>query len=273
MENWEIRVLYGGEAEAPKELATPGLDSDLKIDIVFFSFLVTNGRRNILFDCGINSKLIVDGLVLGVWPAQGGESFLLEALKGAGVGADDIDTVVYSHFHIDHAGNYHLFPGAVHMFQQDEWKQLLDPTPAERAEGGYDQTMIPALREMDCRMVDGDLEIDEGLKLYKTPGHSVGSQILQVSTQKGRYILASDLIPWFMTYSPGLTQMVNTKGESIDITPPSKQIGPVLPPASGLILNYFGWYSSVCRVRALLAAPEFLIPGHDASLMNKRFGK
>lgn len=272
MGNWEIQVLYGGEAEAPKELATPGLDGNKKIDIVFFSFLVTNGSRNILFDCGINAKYIVDGLVLGVWPAKGGESFLLKALREANLSADDIDTVVYSHFHLDHAGNCHLFPRAAHVFQEDEWKQLLDPTPAERAEGGYDQAMIPALRELDCRMVDGDIEIDEGLRLYKTPGHSVGSQVLQVATKKGRYILASDLIPWYVTITPQLTKMVNTKGQSIEITPASKTVGPVLPPAPGMILNYFGWYSSVCRVKALSASTEFIIPGHDASIMNRKYG-
>lgn len=266
---WRIKVLYYGDIEVSKEMVTVGIDIGLKVKLPYLGFLITDGNKNILFDNGINSKYIVDGKAWAGSPAKGGESFVLEALEDNGLSPDKIDIVVYSHLHNDHAGNCHLFPKSAHLFQQDEWRELLDPLPSMMLRGDFDQAIIPVLKEMNCHKINGDVEIGEGLKLYKTPGHTAGSQVLEVATEKGKYILAGDTIHINHIAFPELTELTTMQGEKIRITPAPKLYGPAIP--SSLVYNHYDWYNSIYRIKAMLVAPEFLLAGHEPSLFGKSF--
>jgi glyoxylase-like metal-dependent hydrolase (beta-lactamase superfamily II) len=264
-----IKVLYYGDIEVSKEMITVGIDAGLKIVAPYLGFLITNNTTNILFDNGINAKYIVDGKAWAGSPAKGGEIFVLEALRGMGLDPAKIDLVVYSHMHNDHAGNCHLFPDSVHLFQRDEWRELLDPLPSMMLRGDFDQSIVPVLKEMDCLKIDGDVELTGGLKLYKTPGHTSGSQVLEVATEKGKYILAGDTIHINHIAFPELTELITMEGKRIKITPAPKVYGPAIP--SSLVYNHYDWYNSIYKIKAMLAAPEFLLAGHEPSLFGKTF--
>ena len=269
MSSWQIHVLYFGDIEVTKEMITVGVDIGLEVTLPYLGFLVTDGRRNILFDTGINAKYIVDGRAWAGRPAKGGETYVLKALHAVGMGPNDIDTVVYSHLHNDHAGNCHLFPKAIHLFQRDEWKELLDPLPSMMVRGDFDPAVIPILREMECWKIEGDVEISQGLRLYKTPGHTAGSQILEVATSAGRYILTGDTIHINHIGFPQLTELITMEGKAIKITPAPKVYGPAIP--SSLVYDHYAWYDSIYKIKAMLAGPEFLLAGHEPSLFGKRF--
>ncbi|MGI6198890.1 MAG: MBL fold metallo-hydrolase [Candidatus Cloacimonadaceae bacterium] len=49
--------------------------------------------------------------------------------------------------------------------------------------------------QLELTLVDGDAEIAPGVKVKKTGGHSVGSQIVEIEAQDGFYIYPADIIP------------------------------------------------------------------------------
>ena len=115
-QNWQIKVLLFGKIRVPKGVVTPGLDPDLVYDGPYWGFLLQKANRNILVDTGISEKFIVDGKAWGGFPAEGGSKFVLKALSDVGVAPEDIDTVIFTHLHNDHAGNNGIFRKARFIF-------------------------------------------------------------------------------------------------------------------------------------------------------------
>ncbi|MBW2369623.1 MAG: N-acyl homoserine lactonase family protein [Deltaproteobacteria bacterium] len=270
MAQWKITPLVYGTIDVTKGLVTTGLDADLPHKGVYLGFYLTNGTQKVLVDTGINEKYIVDGKAWGGLPAEGGEAHVLKSLDEAGVSAKAIDTVLYTHLHNDHAGNCHLFPKAVHIFQDAEWKELLDPLPSMKIRRDYDPETIGVLSEMNCRRVSTDVEIFDGIRLIQTPGHTAGSQSLLVSTVDGVYVLVGDTLPTLPNAFPKMTQWTQLDGSVLSITPAPREWGPAIP--SGIIYDHYAWYRSVYQIHALLRGPEFLLPGHEVSLVGKTFG-
>ena len=268
MRTWIIRVLYGGYIEVQKESTTPGLDIGLLLQAPYLSFLISNERKNILLDCGINENFIVDGMAWGC-PAVGGGKYILKGLKEYGLTPLDIDVVVYSHLHNDHAGNCHLFSNAIHIFQDIEWKQLLDPLPMVVARADYDQSVIPVMKKLECIRINGDQQIDDGLRLFHTPGHTAGCQSLQVDTENGRYLLIGDAAPTYMNLFSQSTEWMTLDGKSIPIQPAPLEYGLFIPPTN--VTNFHDWYTSAYKIRAL-ATRDFILPGHEPSIIGKIFG-
>jgi glyoxylase-like metal-dependent hydrolase (beta-lactamase superfamily II) len=195
---------------------------------------------------------------------------VLEAFETAGISPDSIEKVIYTHLHNDHAGNAHLFPNALHIFQDLEWKELLDPLPSMMIRGDYDQSLIPVLKDMNCQRVAGEVEILDGIKLIQTPGHTRGSQSVMVSTGAGTYFLPGDTVPALPIAFPQMNKWTQMDGTVLSITPAPKHWGPAVP--SGIVYDHYAWFQSIYRIHASLRAPEFLIPGHEPSMVGKTFG-
>ena len=130
---WEISVLYFGHITSPKSSATAGIDDDLILDNPYLGFLLQKDGENVLVDTGINERFIVDGKAWAGKPAVGGTKYVIEALKNKGLTPDDIDIVIYTHLHNDHAGGCSLFPNALTIFQKDELYNLLNPLPSQKS--------------------------------------------------------------------------------------------------------------------------------------------
>ncbi len=87
------------------------------LDIPVSAYYIEHPDGNILFDTGChpdwggpNGRWPVDGLQ-ELFPHVGGEECMLPArLDMMGVGPDDVDYVVLSHLHCDHAGCVGIFP-------------------------------------------------------------------------------------------------------------------------------------------------------------------
>jgi glyoxylase-like metal-dependent hydrolase (beta-lactamase superfamily II) len=269
MSAWTIRPLVFGTIEVKKDQLTTGLDVGLPLVVPYLGFYLTDGRHKVLCDTGINAKYIVDGKAWAGSPAAGGERWVLKALAAAGVAPDEIDTVVYSHLHNDHAGNCHLFPRARHVFQDAEWKELLDPLPSMRIRGDYDQSLVPEMKNLCCQRVCGDGELFPGLAFILTPGHTAGSQCLLVSTKSGVYNVAGDTVHVLPIAFPQMTEMTLMDGARLKITPAPAHWGPAVP--SSLVYDHYAWYRSIYRIHATLRGPGFLIAGHEPSVVGKTY--
>lgn len=270
MSLWTIKPLLYGTIDIFKDQLTVGLDVGLPVKIPYLGFYLSDGRHKVIVDNGINAKYIVDGKAWAGRPAAGGEDWVLKALDEAGVSADEVDLVIYTHLHNDHAGNCHLFNKSTHVFQDDEWKELLDPLPSMMIRGDFDQSLIPLLKDLDCMRLVGDVEILDGLKIIHTPGHTAGSQCLLVSTKDGVYNLSGDTIHVTPIGFPQMTKWEMMDGSMVDITPAPKHWGPAIP--SSLVYDHYAWYRSIYRIKALLKGPEFLVPGHEPCLPGKTIG-
>jgi len=271
MEVWDIKVLYLGKIITNLSVTWPAmmppLVEDFVLEVPYLGFLLQNKRENIVVDTGISEKFIKDGKAWAGLPAEGGRVYLEKALAKAGVGPEEIGTVIYTHLHNDHAGNCGIFKRARIIFQKDEWLNLLNPLPVQEFRRDYDPDLAAELEAMNPLMVDGDMEIAEGLKLYKTPGHSLGSQSVAVRASKGMIVLIGDLCGRYHYLFPQLGEVIDMKGNRHEIPKAPPVLGSAV--ASSLIYDFYAFYNSIGRVKAIAARnePGFLIPGHEPSLI------
>ena len=192
------------------------------------AFYITDGERKIMLDCGGPETVCEAKMPY----SQTEEQRITHQLAKLGVSPDEIEMVVITHLHWDHAGNNHLFPNAKFYVQKDEIRDAAAPELKIFA-GSYDYEQIFKTR---YNVVDGDCQILDGIRVIKTPGHSMGSQSVIIDTEKGEYLLAGDLIGMF---------------ECMDFEPWV---------ANSLHINLLDYYNSFEKVRKTGA---FILPGHD----------
>ncbi|MCD6358607.1 MAG: N-acyl homoserine lactonase family protein [Dehalococcoidia bacterium] len=270
MNNWKIYPLYYGKLECPKDLFTPGIDVGLMFWIPYLGFLLDNGQKKLLVDAGINERMVHDGkAAFGGFLAEGSSKHVSDSLQKIGVKPDDIDMVLYTHLHNDHAGACHLFPNSVHVFHEDEWANILDPLPAQRVRTEYDMEIVPVLKEMNCLKISENIEIEPGIKLYKTPGHTAGSMSITVETGKGLYVLCGDTALLKLSIFTQMDKMVLMDGSELKVTPASGFYKFAIP--SGITYDFYAWYRSIALLKALVKDPKYLLTGHDPSQLNKVF--
>ena len=268
MNQWKINVLYYGKIRVPASIVNQGLEDIQEIETPYLGFLLQSGGRNILVDCGISEKFIVNGKAWGGYPAEGGQSFVERALDKHNVKTEEIEMVLYTHLHNDHAGSCGLFTKAKHVFQKDEWLNLLDPIPVQKVRTDYDSSIIPILSKLDTIKVAGDVEILPGVKLYKAPGHTLGSQLITVETKKGKMVMLGDLANRYFNLFPEIDYLIDLYGVKHNLKTNVELYGPAIP--TTVIYDYFSFYDSAYKAKALAQGRwELVLPGHEPSLLTE----
>jgi len=261
---WKIYSLYYGKINVPKGVMTAGLDPDLMIDIPYTGFLLQNGQENILVDAGIHQDNIKNGCAWGGYRAEGGNRFVLDALAKHGLKPKDIDVVMYTHLHNDHAGALALFPDAKTYFQRDEYINLLYQVPGQRVRNDFDNRTPGDMKVLtDIYQIDGDLILPNGLEIYKIPGHTKGSMAIVVPTSEGRFIITGDLPHMNQCLFPKQTKMLLLDGSEIDITPAPDNMTPYL--FNSVVYDHWEAYDSYNKLKAICDAwdPKYFLTGHD----------
>ena len=182
--------------------------------------LVRTGQRTVLIDTGYGPKLSQKQRKIFV--AEEGDP-LLTSLQTMGVTAGDVDTVILSHLHFDHAGGatriggdgtpVPTFPNAEYVVQTLEWETAVSEAPELR--GAYPLENIRPLQQADqLRLIDGDVEIVPGIRSIVTGGHSVGHMALLIESAGETALFLGDICPstrhlrtlWCMSYDVDLLQ-------------------------------------------------------------------
>jgi glyoxylase-like metal-dependent hydrolase (beta-lactamase superfamily II) len=132
---------------------------------------------------------------------------LLESLAGVGLAPDQIDVVVLSHLHFDHAGGILgrwqagaapelVFPRATILVGDEAWQRALAPHARDRA------SFIPGLTEVlrasgRLEVVRGDRSaaLGDGFRFHRSAGHTPGLLLTEVEMPAGPVVFAADLIP------------------------------------------------------------------------------
>jgi glyoxylase-like metal-dependent hydrolase (beta-lactamase superfamily II) len=158
------------------------------------------------------------------------------ALRLAGLDPKDVEYVVLTHLHWDHAGNCDLFPDATVLVQDAELRYAIAPGRffrkaflAPTSGWGTPPYLVPNLRTLT-----GEQDLLPGLRVVRAPGHTPGSQALVVDTEHGSFAIAGDAV---CTY------------ENIDRD---------LPPGYHVDVD-----ASMESLDALRGAADYLLPSHD----------
>jgi N-acyl homoserine lactone hydrolase len=164
------------------------------VQIPVTCYLVRTSDATFLFDTGLSPRAI-PGLRRGDPLAQFTDADLLvHRLDALGLGPDDVDGVVLSHLHYDHAGGAELFAKSELVVQRDEYAAAQYPAPFLASFYYRKNFDLPGYR---WRLVDGDAELVPGLTLLRTDGHTPGHQSLLVQLpETGPVILAGDACYW-----------------------------------------------------------------------------
>lgn len=118
------------------------------------------------------------------------------ALRRAGIDPKDVEYVLLTHLHWDHAGNCDLFPDARVLVQRTEMRYAAAPGRFfERsflsAPGGWDH---PPYLVPNLEILDGAIAIAAGLSVLPVPGHTPGSQAIIASTAAGTFCISGDAV-------------------------------------------------------------------------------
>ena len=138
---------------------------------------------------------------------------LKDRLREAGFYPDDIDQIILSHMHFDHAGNLRLFRGTKAgkniMVQEEEARHgfmlsnLYDCQEIKYRYDGYVRHEFNGLDGISFQTVSGDVKLAEDLELIHLPGHTPGTMGIVVRTKKfGTAIFPSDAVYNARNYGP-----------------------------------------------------------------------
>lgn len=115
---------------------------------------------------------------------------LTNALAERGLTPADIDLTVMTHAHWDHAQNFDLFENATLLIHEWERKYANNPHPNDWATPRWTGAMIDFLERV--QEVEDGYEVEPGVRLLHTPGHSAGTMAVVVDTSDGPVAITGD---------------------------------------------------------------------------------
>jgi glyoxylase-like metal-dependent hydrolase (beta-lactamase superfamily II) len=165
------------------------------------AFLVEGPSGRILIDPGVGAK--PSGPAAGLAELVAGPG-LAACLAERGLAPKDIDLVVNTHLHFDHAGGNTeagpdgrvrpAFPNADYIIQKGEWETGLCPPAGDR--GSYVAADFEPLAAAGrLRLVEGDAPLAAGLTVLATPGHTAHHQSVLLRAGEAAVLFAGDLVP------------------------------------------------------------------------------
>lgn len=169
-------------------------DAELTTD--YFFWLVRSPERTVVVDCGFGAE-----------PGRRRRRTQLvdpvEALRGLGVDAAEVDQLVVSHAHYDHIGNLHRFPAAQIVIARREYEFWTGPY-ASRLQFAHatEPEELALLAEAGSRgrlrLVEDTLDLAPGIELVVVGGHTPGQLVVQAAAPGGgAVILAADALHFY----------------------------------------------------------------------------
>ncbi len=214
-----------------------------KVDVLHFGFsgklttgglgwsstaLIRHGGHNILVDTG---GLLVRKTIEGL-------------LDQCGVKPQDIDMILITHLHNDHAGNLDLFPRATLVFSNADWEHA---NSLLHFDHDSPESVLHLLRHGDKKLLlkDGE-EIIPGITAMFTPGHTPGCVSYVVDQGGEKWVFSGDAAKNRGELTSGKVQMTLNLQDSL------QSIQKIIKTADRVLPGHDGWVT----IRDGKAIPE-----------------
>lgn len=170
------------------------------------------GGKTVLFETGVGA--FFEPKLRERYGVQESQHILMDSLREAGFEHEDIDVVVLSHLHFDHAGGLLapwsegrepelLFPNATFVVGASHWERARHPHPRDRASFIPE---LPGLLEASGRLevVSGEYSkaLGESVRFSFSDGHTPGLMLAEIvgservgDQSRGGVVFCADLIP------------------------------------------------------------------------------
>ena len=255
-----IHPIHAGTLALDKGGMTYLIDEGITVRSPVLVFLLLpadpEDDRVVLVDAGVAAGRIAGRDVEG-----GGPEPIREGLAAHGFDPADVDHVILTHLHHDHAANVESFPDAEVLIQRAELAAARDPLA--HMERTYIDAHREAVENANPTIVDGGFRLCEGLDLRLAPGHTRGMQAVVVETKGGTHAIVADLLYCRQNLDPGVETIRDVDGEAIPVTPVDRAY---VPP--GLHVDAAACYESVARLRERVGDDDRLLSGHMPEVLD-----
>ncbi|MCG8548339.1 MAG: N-acyl homoserine lactonase family protein [Alphaproteobacteria bacterium] len=242
-ETYEVfAVKYGTLQERQRRhnfIQTDPHDGQMPLD--YYVWAIVNENRTIVVDTGFDHA---EG------ERRGREILRLprEGLAMLDIDASQVEDVIVTHLHYDHAGTLDDFPQARFHIQDDE---LIYTTGRHMCHAPFGHaysaehvcTMVRRVFDGRVAFHDGDNEIAPGISVHRIGGHTMGLQCVRVLTKRGWVVLASDASHFY---------------ENMEAVSPFP-----------IVFNVAEMVEGYEKMRRLAESPQHIIPGHDPLVMQR----
>jgi glyoxylase-like metal-dependent hydrolase (beta-lactamase superfamily II) len=216
-----VQQLDGGAmfGVVPKPLWERRIPADTRnrIPLALRCLLVEAPGALVLIDTGVGNKYDAKfGDIYGISNA-GNPTRLEDGIRDAGFEPSDVDIVLSTHLHFDHAGGNTVldesgavrpaFPGARHVVQRGELE--FAGSRNERIRASYLTENIEPVTEAGLwDLVEGEAEVTQGVRVLPSPGHTPFHQSVLIESDGAVACYLADVcptsahlpLPWIMGY-------------------------------------------------------------------------
>lgn len=187
-------------------------------------YLLRSQGRTILIDTGIGPGPV---RVLG-----GVQGRLLEELRATGVAPEEIDTVFFTHLHLDHVGwnltaeGKPTFPRARYLIHQADWEAFHRPEAEANLPEPYVARTITPLQSLGVlELLSGERALTAEVTAIPTPGHTPGHMSILVSSGGEKALITGDVLlhpaqvsepEWCIAFDMDAEEAVRTRRRILD---------------------------------------------------------
>jgi glyoxylase-like metal-dependent hydrolase (beta-lactamase superfamily II) len=213
-------------------------DCGKEITMSYYFWAVRHGREITLIDTGF-CKSHLENRKAKVMNFTSTD----ELLNRAGVKPSEVNTLILTHLHWDHSAAIDLFDKAKIICQKDDFEfftnkaiRQLKPL-TEFADKEAIMSLKRLYRKGRLVLMDGGFNYSRNITVFKTPGHTPGSQSIKIAGRKKNVIICGDAVPFKKNQNMGIP--------------------------SGIYIDLIGLTTSMKKLQSMMREGDVLIPGHD----------
>ena len=177
-----------------------------QIELSAHPILVQYQGHNILIDSGIGSGKLTERQIRNLGVSQ--ESQLEEDLQKLGLTTDDIDTILMTHLHGDHAAGLTkwqgdslvtVFPNAKIHVSSVEWDEIRNPNIRSR-NTYWKENWEPIVGQVET--FEGEKTFFDAITMIHTGGHSDGHAVIKMKSGGETILHMGDIMPTHAHQNP-----------------------------------------------------------------------
>lgn len=189
---YRVTALKMGTLTVDKSTQTYGLGFGQEVEVPVWAAAIEGEGHRLVVDTGIADP---DWVTENVAPcAQVADETLEGALREIGWDPGDIDIVLNTHLHYDHADNNALLERARFYVSSREWEAAHRPIATQRVIYNGAWARAPLTYFHYTLVASDHFEVLPGIRLLQTPGHSAGHQSVLVNTEEGTLCISGDAL-------------------------------------------------------------------------------